>query len=63
MNYNQSGFKLDLDHGILDLPKIGDIKMELHRKVEGSVKSVLIKRLGKRWFAIVQAEQETELLP
>jgi len=63
LNYNQSGFKIDQDHSTLNLSKIGDIKMELRRKVEGSVKSVLIKRLGKRWFAIVQAEQETELLP
>ena len=63
LNYNQSGFKLDQDHGILRLSKIGDIKIKLHRKVEGIIKSVLIKRLGKRWFAIVQADQETESLP
>ncbi len=63
LNYNQSGFRLDQDHGILKLSKIGDIKIKIHRKVEGSVKSILIKRLGKRWFAIVQAEPETEPLP
>jgi putative transposase len=45
----------------LKLSKIGVIK--IHRKVEGSVKSILIKRLGKRWFAVIQAEQEMEPLP
>jgi putative transposase len=34
LNYNQSGFKLDQDHSILKLSKIGEIKIKLHRKVE-----------------------------
>ena len=63
LNYNQSGFKLDQDHGTLKLSKIGVIKIKLHRKVEGPVKSTLVKRIGKRWFAVVQAEQEKEPLP
>lgn len=63
LNYNQSGFKLDQDHSTLKLSKIGVIKIKLHRKVEGPVKSTLIKRIGKRWFAVVQAEQENEPLP
>jgi putative transposase len=62
MNYNQSGFKLDQDHGILKLSKIGEIKIELHRKIEGCVKTILITRAGKRWFAVVQAEQAKEPL-
>jgi len=63
MNYNQSGFKLDQDHGRLHLSKIGDIKIKMHRKVQGCIKAILIKREGRRWFAIVQADQEPELLP
>ena len=63
LNYNQSGFKLDQDHGTLKLSKIGDVKIKLHRKIEGCVKPTLIKRIGKRWFAVVQAEQENEPLP
>jgi putative transposase len=63
LNYNQSGFKLDQDHGILMLSKIGEIKIKVYRKVEGYIKSILIKRVGKRWFAVVQAEQVTESLP
>ena len=47
----------------MNLSKIGDIKIKIHRKVEVCIKSVLIKRLGKRWFVVVPAEQETESLP
>jgi putative transposase len=63
MNYNQSGFKLDQDHGRLHLSKIGDIKIKMHRKVQGCIKAILIKREGKQWFAIVQTDQEPESLP
>jgi putative transposase len=63
MNYNQSGFKLDQDHGRLHLSKIGDIKIKMHRKVQGCIKAILIKREGKQWFAIVQADQGPETLP
>ena len=62
LNYNQSGFKLDQDHSILKLSKIGEIKIKLHRKVEGNIKAVLIKRAGDRWFALIQAEQEPKRL-
>ena len=63
MNYNQSGFKLDQDHGSLHLSKIGNIRIKMHRKVQGCIKAILIKREGRRWFAIVQADQEPEPLP
>jgi len=33
------------------------------RKIEGCIKAVIIKREGKRWFAIVQADQEPQPLP
>jgi putative transposase len=63
LNYNQSGFKVDKDHGILHLSKIGEIRIKLYRKIEGCIKGVIIKREGKRWFAIVQSEQEPQPLP
>jgi putative transposase len=58
INYNQSGFKVDQDHSILRLSKIGDIKIKLHRKIEGRVKAVLIKKSGRDWYAVVQTEPE-----
>jgi hypothetical protein len=56
LNYNQSGFKIDQDHRLLYLSKIGDIRAKLYRKIEGYIKAVIIKREGKRWFAIVQTD-------
>jgi len=35
----------------------------MHRKIQGCIKAILIKRAGQQWFAIVQADQEPELLP
>ena len=63
LNYNQSGFKIDQDHSILHLSKIGDMRIKLHRKVNGSIKAVIIKREGMRWFAIVQVDQEPQSSP
>jgi len=61
INYNQSGFKIDQDHSLLHLSKIGDIKIKLHRKIEGTIKAVLIKKSGKEWYAVVQTEPETSM--
>lgn len=63
LNYNQSGFKVDQDHSLLHLSKIGDMRIKLYRKIEGCIKAVIIKREGMRWFAIVQVDQELQLLP
>jgi putative transposase len=63
LNYNQSGFKLDQDHSLLHLSKIGDMRIKLYRKIEGCIKAIIIKREGKRWFAIIQTDQEPQPLP
>lgn len=63
LNYNQSGFKIDQDHGRLHLSKIGDIKIKLYRKIKGYIKAIIVKREGWQWFAIVQVDQEPEPLP
>jgi putative transposase len=63
MNYNQSGFKIDQDHSLLHLSKIGEMRIKIYRKIEGCIKAVIIKREGERWFAIVQADQEPQPLP
>ncbi len=58
LNYNQSGFKIDREHGTITFSKIGAIPFTLHRPYAGTVKGVLITRRGDRWYVIVQAEQE-----
>ncbi len=63
LNYNQSGFKIDQDHGRLHISKIGDIRIKLYRKTKGCIKAIIIKREGRQWFAIIQADLEPEPLP
>jgi len=60
LNYNQSGFKIDQGHSVLKLSKIGDVKIKLHRPIDGKVKGVIVKKSGNKWYAIVQVEQEPE---
>jgi len=58
LNYNQSGFKIDREHSTITFSKIGTIPFSMHRPYAGMVKGVLITRSEKRWYVIVQAEQE-----
>ncbi|MCK9343725.1 MAG: transposase, partial [Massilibacteroides sp.] len=58
LNYNQSGFKIDREHGTITFSKIGTLLFTMHRPYAGTVKGVLITRHGDRWYVIVQAEQE-----
>jgi putative transposase len=54
LNYNQSGFTLDLEAKTLRLSKIGDIPITVHRAVEGTIKGIIIKReQSGKWHALV----------
>ena len=67
--YNQSGFKVietSKRYDLLHLSKIGDIKIRMHRKVEGKgkgegkekIKQVTVKKYSSgRWYAFVCCEQ------
>lgn len=58
LNYNQSGFKIDQDHSTLRLSKIGNIRIKLHRPIDGEIKGLIIKKSGDKWYALVQVTQE-----
>lgn len=60
--YPQKGFKLD--SGKLYLSKIGNIKIKLHRRIEGKIKRLTVRRstTGK-WFACFSVEVEDTPLP
>lgn len=63
ITYPQFGFGLT-DDGSLRLSKVGDIKIELHRPIEGQVKQVTILRYPTgKWFVSFNAEVEPEPLP
>ena len=40
----------------LRLTKIGTVKLHLHRNLEGSIKTLTIKREGEHWYAIFTCE-------
>jgi putative transposase len=52
-----------LDSGKLRIQGAGQIKVKLHRPVEGTIKTVTIKREAGRWFAIFSVERDAVPLP
>lgn len=60
--FKQHGFKLDGD--LLALSKIGNVKIKLHRSLEGKIKTLTVQRdrLGK-WYACFSCVVEPEPLP
>ena len=40
----------------LDLSRIGRFRLHLHRPIEGEVRSLMIKRDGRKWFAFITVE-------
>ena len=53
INYNQSGFSLDKENKKLNLSKIGNIKIKLHREVEGIIKQITIKKSIDKWYITI----------
>jgi len=53
INYNQSGFSLDKENKQLQLSKIGNIKIKLHREVEGNIKQITIKKSIDKWYVTI----------
>ena len=62
ITYSQSGFELDSE--MLHLSKIGDIKIKLHRPVEGKIKTCTIRRMPTgKWFACFSVDMGDVRLP
>ena len=62
ITYPQSGF--GLDSGKLHLSKIGDIKIKLHRPIEGKIKTCTIRRMPTgKWFACFSVDMGEVILP
>jgi len=61
--YPQSGF--ELKDGKLCMSKIGNIKIILHREIEGRIKTCTIKRDVDQWYAIftVEIDRKIEKVP
>jgi len=59
--FPQSGF--ELKDGKLSLSKIGNLKIILHREVEGRIKTCTIKRDVDQWYAIFTVDIEKVIEP
>lgn len=62
IHYNQSGFKI-IETGSrcnrLNLSKVGDIPIRMHREFDGKIKQVVIKQFSSgRWFANINVEKD-----
>jgi len=57
-----NGWKM-LDNGKLRIQGAGHLKVNLHRPLEGTIKTVTIKREAGRWFACFSVEREAVALP
>jgi putative transposase len=51
-----------LDNGKLRLQGVGEVKLKLHRPIEGEIKTVTIKREAARWQAVFSVECEAKPL-
>ncbi|WP_088052827.1 RNA-guided endonuclease InsQ/TnpB family protein [Virgibacillus dakarensis] len=72
MTFPQFGFKPNTHHryaasftenGKLQLSKLGQIPIHLHRPMEGTIKQLIIKRQGSRWYAIFSVEGQAYPAP
>ncbi len=60
--YAQSGFSVN--DGKLRLSKIGDVRIKLHRPIEGKIKTLTITRSATgKWYACFSVEVEPQPLP
>ena len=62
LNFNQSGFSIDVKHNRISFSKIGGIKAKIHREIDGKVKGIWLKKYPSgKWYAIVQIEKDEEI--
>ncbi|WP_370657472.1 RNA-guided endonuclease InsQ/TnpB family protein [Deinococcus sp. KNUC1210] len=53
----------DPDGKRINLPKIGKVKVKMHRSLDGRPKTLVIKREGGEWYAVYTCEVEAQVLP
>lgn len=59
--FPQSGFNLLEDK--LKISKIGAVKIVKHRDIEGTIKTLTIRRTNDKWYACFSCEVKPKLLP
>lgn len=62
MTFRQNGASTPVGQK-LRISKVGNVRIKLHRPIEGAIKTLTIKREAERWFAIFTCEVEPSPLP
>jgi putative transposase len=62
MTYPQYGNGVRLDGDLLSLSKLGQVKLVLHRPIEGAPKMVTIRHQSGKWYACFSCECQPEPL-
>jgi len=60
LTYPQYGNGVILEGNGLKLSKIGTLKVALHRPIEGTIKTVTIRRQSGKWYACFSCEVESQ---
>jgi len=58
ISYNQSGFWFEQKgkKGILELSRVGIIKVKSHRQVEGKIKQITLKKSLGKWYCMIATD-------
>jgi len=59
LTYPQYGNGLSVEGNALKLSKIGTLKVIMHRPIEGTIKTVTIRRRAGKWYACFSCEVES----
>ncbi|TQD23819.1 RNA-guided endonuclease TnpB family protein [Methanolobus vulcani] len=60
--YPQMGFKLE--DNVLYLSKIGNVRVKVHREIEGDIKRIIVRRSAcKKWYVSITTECEDIEIP
>lgn len=60
ITYTQTGFKIK--NGKLNLSKVGSIKIKLHRRIDGIIKTCTIRRQTSKWYVCFSCETKIKFL-
>ncbi|ASI13732.1 IS200/IS605 family transposase OrfB [Candidatus Mancarchaeum acidiphilum] len=61
ITYPQDNGSFSIKRGRLRVSRIGTMRIELHRKIEGTIKTLSIKREGKDYYAIFTTANEIKI--
>lgn len=61
LTYPQSGFEVDGKY--LKLSKVGNIRLKLHRHIEGKIRTCIIKRKAGKYYVCLTCEVVEQPLP